>query len=366
MARLSEAQIEHAYKLFLSGANYRVISRILKCDLSKASCLVTCFCCATKQEVIDIWVHNKFRSTSYSIQKIKQIVEDMYQSDLALWQGVMLYKIEFNKLQDLLALRKKKGRKLTCHDIKKGCPWTQELKNYLKPKSQQEPEPEQPPEPKPKRVRVPKLRMVAVAPRLREMKMDDSDEYFETPRIFGRAKAMPRHFYPKNQRPRQQEEVEATESASAESTTATSTAETAALSQSATPKAKKARPKPRPKVAKSSQVFYGHPASKYLDSEGNYILKGKPGRAPMIDPESEGFEQIPCEVRLSSLQRGVQCLELEIAFYQMVKELYGKKHPAPESTPVAAETKADETPSAGDSTTEDVETASTADYGDAF
>ena len=74
------------------------------------------------------------------------------------------------------------------------------------------------------------------------------------------------------------------------------------------------------KAANKPCLFQGHPASKFLDSEGNYIGGGA-GRPPFIDVYSEGFDKLPLEVQVASYQRFRELSKLRISFLKKAQAL---------------------------------------------
>ena len=74
------------------------------------------------------------------------------------------------------------------------------------------------------------------------------------------------------------------------------------------------------KAANKPSMFHGHPASKFLDDEGNYI-GGSSGRPPFIDVYSEGFDKLPLEVQLASYRRFRELSKLRINFLKKVHAL---------------------------------------------
>ena len=74
------------------------------------------------------------------------------------------------------------------------------------------------------------------------------------------------------------------------------------------------------KAANKPSMFHGHPASKFLDDEGNYN-GGSSGRPPFIDVYSEGFDKLPLEVQLASYRRFRDLSKLRISFLKKVQAL---------------------------------------------
>lgn len=77
------------------------------------------------------------------------------------------------------------------------------------------------------------------------------------------------------------------------------------------------------KAANKPCLFQGHPASKFLDAEGNYIGGGA-GRPPFIDVYSEGFDKLPLEVQIASYQRFRELSKLRISFLKKAQALAKK------------------------------------------
>ena len=67
-------------------------------------------------------------------------------------------------------------------------------------------------------------------------------------------------------------------------------------------------------------LFSGHPASKFLDVNGNYTGGGR-GRPPYIDVNSEGFDKLPLEVQIASFRRFRDDKNLELAFLKKAQAL---------------------------------------------
>ena len=67
-------------------------------------------------------------------------------------------------------------------------------------------------------------------------------------------------------------------------------------------------------------LFTGHPASKFLDVNGNYTGGGR-GRPPYIDVNSEGFDKLPLEVQIASFRRFRDDKNLELAFLKKAQAL---------------------------------------------
>lgn len=135
MSRMSEDEIEKAYELYQQGADYNEISDRLKCPPPTASSLITCFKCATKEDVIDLWVHSNYQTGSYTIEQLINVIEEMFKRRMGLWQGVMLYRLEYNKLNTLLTMRKGQEHKLTKEEVYAKCKWAEKELRIKKTKA---------------------------------------------------------------------------------------------------------------------------------------------------------------------------------------------------------------------------------------
>ena len=127
MSRFTEAMLEQAYDLIQQGCDYKDLSETLGCNRSSASSLITCFDCGSKKDVIDLLAHSQYLTSTYTVEQLSDLVEEMFLQHYGLWQGVMKFKIEYNKLNTLITLRKKEGHKLTIDEIKTHCKWAGKL-----------------------------------------------------------------------------------------------------------------------------------------------------------------------------------------------------------------------------------------------
>lgn len=329
MSRFTEAMLEQAYDLIQQGCDYKDLSETLGYNRSSASSLITCFDCAAKKDVIDLLAHSQYLTSTYTVEQLSDLVEEMFLQHYGLWQGVMKFKIEYNKLNTLITLRKKEGHKLTIDEIKTHCKWAGKLlrtkQSRSTPVSEQEASDAATEQP------VAGIKQTQHSTVLDSQPLSDEElqALTDKPRIFGKAKVMPRHYRgPKKDRNKsiveakkqqdriKQRIVNASQNAQEADQVATC-ANVGHKASNAT--SDKSSQRAKRGEGKATKFFPGHPASKYLDAQGNFKLAGKRCRLPYIDPSSEGFDKLPYKVQVASCLHRIEQLNLELAATQLAK-----------------------------------------------
>ena len=355
--------LQSSYELYQNGQNYRDIAKHLGKSLGYASNLLTYFDYGTFKDVADVLVYKHYKT--YALDEYIDIAEQMISNKIRLVHGVLQFRIQFNRLAALTKLRKDKGSRLEYKDLE-SLGWAGKAV----------------PEHKPDRIANTKATPHSTVLETNDLTPEEMDLVTDKPRKFGRAVATPRAYHGKKvmrnkavveakkqqarinqslveaEKQLQQDSVPA-ETASAgksvsEEQIATATQQTTAETLSAgrnvgeeqadttaqqttaetlstggnvdeaqadvTNQDCETPAQISKKAANKPCLFQGHPASKFLDSEGNYIGGGA-GRPPFIDVYSEGFDKLPLEVQVASYQRFRELSKLRISFLKKAQAL---------------------------------------------
>ena len=332
--------LQSSYELYQNGHDYRDIARHLGKSLGYASNLLTYFKHGSLADVADILVYKHYKT--YALDEYIDIAEQMISNKLRIVHGVLQFRIPFNRLAALTKLRKDKGKRLEFEDL--------EILGWVGTAVTEH---------KPDRSSNIKATPHSTVLDKDDLSHDKQDLVTDKPRKFGRAVATPRSYHGKKAM-RNKAEVEAKKqqarinqnlaegeeqlrqdsgsdelvsvgrSVSKEQvdvTTQQTTDEPPSASGNVGEKQSdvdnqdcKPLSQISKKAANKPSMFHGHPASKFLDDEGNYN-GGSSGRPPFIDVYSEGFDKLPLEVQLASYRRFRDLSKLRISFLKKVQAL---------------------------------------------
>lgn len=283
------------YQLATSGASYKDLARELGFSASYMCRLLYTCRAGTYEQVKRILVDCAYKR--YSLEELIDIAETIFTKRISLAEASILYQFEYNRVANLLRLRKQKGRKLTIEDL--NFQWAQAYDAFAK--------------------RKPELTLPVAAFRTPYSLCIPSTDLTKAelkalqPKkpIFGRARAIPKTYRPaKINRNRQHVLAEKQQKQIAE---IIKQAENAIISTEQIG-SKMAEDTKATKTSKRTTIFKGYPASQFLDENGNCTLIGKRGRLPYVNPDSPGFDKMPDNVRLYSMQRSREDLQIENEF----------------------------------------------------
>lgn len=346
------------YERYQGGASYTDMAQAIGRTPSHAANLCAFFKSGTYDDVVDILVFQNYKR--YSLDEYIDIAEQMVTQKIKLVAGVLRFRIEFNRLAALTRLRKNKGSVLSYADMR-ALSWAgkADVSNSTKAEKSKDD--------------VANLPNVTETPHgtqilANDMTAEELDKVTDKPRKFGRAKVHPHAYRGKKvmrnkavtEANKQQERIkqsianaQAMLTTQNDGTTATtqeggttasattsqeggttvsattqegSTAASATTTQeggddtTTTDNGELSVSEISHRSYNNPTLFTGHPASKFLDVNGNYTGGGR-GRPPYIDVNSEGFDKLPLEVQIASFRRFRDDKNLELAFLKKAQAL---------------------------------------------
>ena len=357
------------YERYQGGASYTDMAQAIGRTPSHAANLCAFFKSGTYDDVVDILVFQNYKR--YSLDEYIDIAEQMVTQKIKLVAGVLRFRIEFNRLAALTRLRKNKGSVLSYADMR-ALSWAgkADVSNSTKAEKSKDD--------------VANLPNVTETPHgtqilANDMTAEELDKVTDKPRKFGRAKVHPHAYRGKKvmrnkavtEANKQQERIKqsianaqamlttqndgTTATTQEGGTTASATTQEGGTTASATTQeggttayATTTQEGSTAASATTTQeggddttttdngelsvseishrsynnptLFTGHPASKFLDVNGNYTGGGR-GRPPYIDVNSEGFDKLPLEVQIASFRRFRDDKNLELAFLKKAQAL---------------------------------------------
>lgn len=318
------------YDRYLGGASYTDTAQAIGKTPPYVSNVYSYFKNGTYDEVVDVLVFQNYKR--YSLDEYIEIAEQMVTQKIKLIEGVLHFHIEFNRLAALTRLRKNKGSVLSYEDMR-ALSWTGKanVSNSTKAKKSKADE-----------VDLPNVTETPHGTHImsNDMTAEELEKVTDKPRKFGRANVHPHAYHGKKvmrnksvtEANKQQERIKQS-IANAQEKLLTKNDDTTAASQEVVTKVIQetgttiTNDNGELSVSEVSHrsynkptIFTGHPASKFLDENGNYTGGGR-GRPPYIDVNSEGFDTLPLDVQIASFRRFREDKKLQEAFLKKVQVL---------------------------------------------
>lgn len=290
---MKQELLKSVHQYLQDGLPSRQIAHLVGMSHGYVSNLCSYFNYGSYEEVEQLLVKQMYQN--YSLEELTSIAEEIYVHHVNLTQGVMKYKLNFNRLQELVCKRKEKGSSLELCDLN-DISWAGTVAQNISAAT------------------VSALpSSVVVTPYSVMMSASDlTSEEIKQVSVkevkIGRAKAIPKAY----RSPKKALNKAVVEGIKQQQRILNNLA--AANDALQSNQSTEAMPTVTERTPYKSKLFKGHPALKFLSESGEYLVTK--GRPPYIDPHSEGFDKLPHRIRELSIKRSLEDAELECAALQ--------------------------------------------------
>lgn len=286
-----------------NGSNYQEIAQVMGLHPTTPYTVINAVNKVGYEIAKSLLVDRCFQTHTYTADKLAEVTEDIVSQEMTLWDAVFAFKIQLERLRQLVNLRNKQGCKLTGALILSKFKWAGKLGGINERQAQDKDN-----QNLSSNVINTNHSKTYVPRKIVKAEIKSLEDQ---PRRIGKATVAPRAYSGRKimrnksilaaskQQQRIKQRIEETKLSLEPLDPSLTNVENSEVNES-------------PRRNKDAVLVKARSASDFLDAQGNCIIKK--GRPPYVDPLSEGFNKMPEAVKRYSITRNGQDCELVKAF----------------------------------------------------